>query len=305
MESIVRDIKREFTQGNKITRLIIINIFVFVLLGLFKVFFRFAGSVEGGWFMTIKRYITMSDSLIFDITHPWVFITSIFVHFSMWHLLWNMLFLYWFGKIVGDLAGDKHVYPLYFYGGILGGVAFLLTANLLGYVDGGNTFAYGASGAVMAFVIAAATLSPDYMMHLILIGAVRLKYIALAVLIMDVLALGSDINTGGHFAHLGGAFMGWFYVYALRNGINLVPDWLKVTVEKKPTRNYPRRGTKVETVIRSIKTPKKRAGKKSDVKNKPNNQSEVDRILDKINKTGIDSLTDIEKETLYRASNKK
>ena len=305
MQSIINDIKREFTFGNKITRLILINVIVFVGLSLFKVFFRFAGSDAGSLFADVMRYLSLSDSFVFNITHPWVFITSIFLHIDFWHILWNMLFLYWFGKVVGDLAGDKHVYPIYFYGGIAGGLAFILTAGLFGYIQAESAIAYGASGAVMAFVLAAGVLAPDYIFHLILIGPVRLKYIVMVVVLLDIIGLGNNINTGGHFAHLGGAAMGWFYIWSLRNGINLVPDWLMVMTVKQEKQPKKGRIIKMERVISSIKKSSSGSSNTDEDKVMTDSEKEVDRILDKINKSGIDSLTDVEKETLYRASNKK
>ncbi len=307
MSSIIDDIRREFESGNNITRLILVNVAIWVVISLLHVFANFPGSDGGGtWFDSIWRYITLSDDWIFNLTHPWVFLTHMFLHVGFWHIVWNMLFLYWFGRRVGDLIGDKHILPIYFYGGFAGALALLLTSSVLGYIpEGSIVFAHGASAAVMAFVVAAGVLSPESYMHLILIGPVKLKYIVFAIVLLDILSLGSNVNTGGHFGHLGGALMGWFYIYALRNGMNLAPD----------LSSDPRKGQAKIRVLsdhsassKKRNTPSKSFKRYFNVKEDQsealirNIDDEIDRILDKIREHGIESLTDDEQATLDQAS---
>jgi len=306
MKSIFDDVRREFEIGNHITRLILINVAVFVVMSLLKVFTNFSGAGGDSWFNVIWKYVTLSNDWIFNLTHPWVFVTHMFLHIGFWHILWNMLFLYWFGRRVGDLIGDRHIVPLYFYGGLTCAIAFMLSASVLGYIpDGQWVMAHGASGAAMAFVVAAAVLSPDSYMHLILIGPVKLKYISFALVFLDIIALGSDYNTGGHFGHLGGAAMGWFYIYALRNGWNLAPTFTITRDEKKTNirvmSDYPTPSKRQHAPTKSFKKYFTKTDEGSDAIIR-NIDEEVDRILDKIREKGMDSLTDKEKETLQNAS---
>ena len=310
MTSILDDIKREFESGNYITRLILVNLIVFVSISLLRVFANFPGADGSSWFETLWRYITLSNDWSFNLTRPWVFVTHMFLHIGFWHILWNMLFLYWFGRRVGDLIGDKHIVPLYFYGGFAGALTLLLTASSLGYIPEGTTFyAHGASAAVMAFVVASAVLAPDSYMNLILIGPVKLKYVAFAIVLLDILALGSDMNTGGHFGHLGGAAMGWFYIYALRNGMNLAPDLSSRQKSKSAkihvlsdhaSRSRSKRRTTPTTSL------KKYFSSKEDQHEAVmrNIDEEIDRILEKIKEKGIESLTAEEKSILDQASKK-
>jgi membrane associated rhomboid family serine protease len=310
MRSIIEDVKREFETGNNITRLILINVIVFVVISLLKVFANFPGSSGGStWYDFIWRNLTLSSDWVFNLTHPWVFITHMFLHVGLWHIIWNMLFLYWFGRRVGDLISDKHIYPIYFYGGIAGAIALLLSASAFGYLSASaEVFAHGASAAVMAFVVAAAVLNPESYMHLILIGPVKIKYVAFAIVFLDIIALGSNVNTGGHFGHLGGAAMGWFYIYALRNGWNLAPDFNssqetsgQATIRMLSDHPSSASTKKRHSPSKSFKNYFTGKEDSSDAVIR-NIDDEVDRILDKIRSQGIDSLTENEKATLKHAS---
>ena len=223
-----------------------------------------------------------------------------------WHILWNMLIFYWFGRIVGDLIGNQRIWPLYLLGGVFGAITFFIAYNLLPVGNGGPHFMLGASGAVMALVVAAGVLSPDYIMRLLFLGDVKLKYIVGAILFLDLIGVAGDINTGGHFAHLGGALMGWLFVLRLREGadwsgpINRVTDGIgnffgrmfggqssiKVENESKGQKNYRNR----------------RSNRRGNRATDASHQERVDAILDKIRASGYDSLTDEEKEFLFNAS---
>ncbi len=311
VSSILDDIKREFTTGNRITRLILINVGVFVSIGLVKVFTHFPGA-EGNvsMFSTILDYITLNKDWIFNFTHPWVFMSHMFLHIGLWHLVWNMILLYIFGRRVGDLIGDKHVYPLYIYGGLASAIILLLSISSFGYVSAEHAIhAHGASGAVMAFVVALGIINPDGVINLILLGPVRIKYIVATLVLLNILSLGSDPNTGGIFGHLGGAAMGWFYIYALRNGWNLSPEIPSFKSDQDPKikvmSDYPRpSAAKKTTPSKSFRQYFTSKDEQSEAVVR-NIEEEVDRILDKIIQSGKDSLTDEERETLQRASKDK
>lgn len=303
--SIVQDIKDEFNRGNAVTRLVIANIAIFVIVNLVRVFtYGWAPEVYG----TIEKYLALHADPVWDLIHPWTFITSLFMHVGFWHILWNMLFLFWFGRIVSDLIGDDKIMPIYFLGGLAGGIIFIISAQFSSFVHIGS-IAMGASAAIMALVVAAGALAPDYNMRLILIGNVKLKYIVLVLVLLDVIGTVGMSNTGGHFAHLGGAAMGWIYVLGLHNGrdigkpIENIIEYIRrqwYAIFSRRPRTRPRKSQskihvlhRQEDVSRSITIESE---EEIDL------QEEVDRILDKIRKSGYESLSDVEKETLFKAS---
>ena len=295
-KSIIDDVKRNFESGNMITRLIVVNVIIFIVLVLLRVFtFSFTTNTNSSIYTTlVHEYLATPGYWKELLVKPWTLFTSMFIHEGIWHLAWNMIVLYWFGRIVGDLLGDRKILPLYILGGIAGAVIFTLTFSLIYGFN--SSFAVGASAGVMAIVVAAGVTSPDYMIHLPLIGAVRLKYVVLFVIIMNLIGtMGS--KSGGAFAHLGGAILGGLYVTQLRNGrdigdwVNNVADWFVELFRREPK---PQSNLKV--VHRKNTPSKKKANRSVDL------QSEVDRILEKIKVKGFDQLSDEEKEILYKAS---
>ncbi|MCB0571489.1 MAG: rhomboid family intramembrane serine protease [Phaeodactylibacter sp.] len=317
-QSIWDDVKREFGYGNMVTRIIIINVAVFVVIHLvnFGIFLYYGGSPEKSYpvFQHFLHLFCMSSDWRFLLTHPWGLFTSMFLHEGFWHILWNMLFLYWFGRIVGDFIGNQRVLPIYLLGGLAGAVLFFISANLLNY-GGGSVFALGASAGVMAIVVAAGAISPDYLMRLILLGDVKLKYIVGVLVLLDVIGIGNNINTGGHFAHLGGAFFGWLFIYQLRNGAdwalpaNNILDGIARFFRRLFTGELQRQGPKVayrnpsrERVQRERESRRGKAA--SDNSPYHSHQEQLDAILDKIKESGYESLSEEEKEFLFNASKK-
>lgn len=291
-----------------VTRLIIINVIAFVIINLVHLAFNLPGndgSSGSTMYTDILHFFCMSSDAWHVLTHPWVLITSIFLHEGFTHILFNMLFLYWFGRIVSDLIGNHRILPLYILGGIAGGIVYFITAYLLPYGAGGPTYALGASAGVMAIVVASGVLAPEYQMNLLLIGPVKLKYIVAVLVFLDLIGTSVNTNTGGAFAHLGGAAFGYFFVLQLRAGndmslpFNNFIDW--ITGLFKPT--------KKKEKPRKVKAVFKNKGKifgnaVTDKKVDLSHQEQIDSILEKIKKTGYDSLTDEEKEFLFRASKK-
>ncbi len=287
LESILEDIKAQFRYGNKIVQIILVNFFIFLGIIIIRAFSP-AGS---GFFQEFLSWIALPSGLLSVLQKPWTIVTHMFVHQGLWHIGWNMLMLYWFGKIVGDLIGDKKIVPLYIAGGLFGAIFFLLFAPLLS----ASGIAYGASAAVMAFVVAAGFLAPEYNMRLILLGDVKLKWIAAALVLIDLVMLSEANNPGGRIAHLGGAIFGGLYIYLLQQGTDLL------SIFPSPnSKNFqrPKRKTKMK-VVHSVQDKNVSTHKS---KRSEDLQSEVDRILDKINASGYESLSAEDKEVLFRAS---
>ena len=322
--SIWDDLKREFSTGNMITRLIIINVAVFVFINIVKIGFALThlgvSPIQNG-FSDFLHWFCMSSDGWYLLTHPWIAITNMFLHEGFFHILWNMLFLFWFGKIVGGFIGDHHVLPLYLLSGLVGGLAFYLSDNL---IYGDTNFALGASGAVNGIIVASAIIAPDYIMRLLFIGNVKLKYIVAALIFMDMISIANVSNTGGHFAHLGGALFGWFYIYQLRSGgvdlsqpVNNILNTFQSFFQnifgfftgKKNKLRVEYKNPKATSTQQSSSSRSTRGGfrskgnAKSDSQNIPH-QEKLDAILDKIKQKGYESLTAEEKEFLFNASKK-
>lgn len=300
----MEDAKREYRRGNMVTRLVMLNVAVFVFVNILKIVLRAYYGFETNQMQgydDVINFLMISSDMWHNLTHPWVFITSIFLHEGFMHILFNMLFLYWFGAIVGDLVGDRHILPLYLLGGLIGGVAFIGSAILLNYGGGDPVYALGASGAVMSIVVASAVIAPEYEMNLLLIGRVKLKYIVMVLVFLDMISVANNTNTGGHFAHLGGVFFGWLYVQQLRTGNDL----------SVPVNNF---FSSIKSFFGGLRKPKgphvvyrnksaKRPHASSDTHDL-SHQEKLDSILEKIKKAGYDSLTEEEKEFLFKASKK-
>lgn len=308
LQSIWEDVKREFNYGNMVTRIIIVNVVIFILINITNLLLKISGGWEAsGTFVRVIDFLSMSSDWRFVLTHPWVIFTHMFLHVDFWHLLWNMLYLYWFGRIVGDFIGNQRVLPIYLLGGLAGAILFFLSANFLLYAAGKAT-ALGASGAVMAMVVAAGAISPDYIVRLLFLGDVKLKYIVFVLVLLDLIALAGDMNTGGHFAHLGGAAMGWIFVRQLREG----RDWalpINTLFDRiyRPFRRQPRAPRQPHMAYKNPNRTRTANTRKTTTTSDPedlSHQDKLDAILDKIKQHGYESLSEQEKEFLFNASKK-
>lgn len=308
--SIWKDVKQEFNYGNMVSRLIIINAAIFVSINILRIIlFGANGARPNPLFDVIVEYLSVNADGWKIILRPWTLITHMFLHVDFFHILANMIFLYWFGRIVGDFIGNQRILPLYFMGGMVGAAVYFIMVNLLQY---GGSYALGASAAVMALVTAAGTIAPDYIMRLLFIGDVKLKYIVAVLVFLDLISIANSVNTGGHFAHLGGAVFGWLCIVQLQRGhdwtqplstlFNRIARWWDTQVNGY---EKPKRGPKV-----AYRNPKanRASDSASDTSRKPaatssrNHQEQLDAILDKIKRSGYDSLTAEEKAFLFNAS---
>jgi membrane associated rhomboid family serine protease len=303
--NLVNEIKNSFRNGNILYRLIFINIAVFVILGVWFVILRlFTPGVTLDYLrMTFdNRFVhyLMIPSLPSELlSKPWTIVTYMFTQTNLWHVLFNMLVLYWFGKIFLQYLSGNQLLSTYLLGGIFGAFLYIIFINafpgLRGYL-GGNML--GASAAVMAIVVAISFYVPNYTIHMLFIGPVRLKYLAAGFILIDILLIASD-NAGGNIAHLGGALYGFLFIYRLKKGQE-TGAWVSSIVNKTAT--LFKRKPKLNVAYR------KPTGKISDEeynRGKIQQQKEIDRILDKIAKGGYESLSKSEKETLFKMSDKK
>ena len=292
LKSIAEDLKRNFKGGNVLIKIILINIIVFLLIAIIRSFSP--GGPGNSFYQELISQLAIPAEPLKLLTRPWTIFTHMFVHEGFWHIFWNLLILYWFGQITGDLLGDKKILPVYFYGGLSGAIAFFVFCQIY---NPGHTMALGASAAVMAIVLAAAVTSPDYRMHLILIGPVAIKYLALALVLIDLLSVANSPNSGGHVAHLGGAFFGAYFVHLLRNGTDLSAGFNNFNEKLKDHfRANPKKSKKSPLTVSHRRTDKE--------KGSMDHQEKLDQILDKIKQKGYESLNEEEKEFLFQASKK-
>jgi membrane associated rhomboid family serine protease len=229
------------------------------------------------------EYLNLPAYLPRLLDHFWTPVTYMFMHAGFFHILFNMLWLYWMGQIFEEYLGNKRTIGLYILGGLTGALFFVLAYNFLPAFSGvvaGSTVV-GASASVMAIIIATATLLPDYSISLMFIGPVKLKWIAIFYVLIDFLSIAGP-NAGGEIAHLGGALFGFIYIKQLQRG----HDWIGAI-------------NKIFKPQSKMKVAAKNSERNSSSKPR---QEEIDRILDKISQAGYDSLNKQEKEILFRAS---
>ena len=299
-KSILTDIKNEFRKDNMINKLIMINIGVYLFVNILGVIlFMFKGQV--GALSPILNWISVPASIKQLAVQPWSIVTYMFLHEGFFHILFNMLWLFWIGRILQEYIGKKKIFPIYFWGGIVGALLYILLYNIIPVFRPSVpfSFALGASAGVMAVIIATATLLPDYSIRMLFIGNVKLKWLALVFVVIDIISIPKG-NAGGHIAHLGGAMLGFFFIKQLQagndwsKGINVLLDGLSnIFTGKRKTLTF-EKSSKTKATYNRPKRQKKDAI----------SQDQIDSILDKISRSGYDSLTKEEKEYLFKASNK-
>jgi len=285
---IIDDFKSAWSKDdNGLVKIILINVIVFVSISILEVFITLSGG--GVIFKTFINNLMLPASFTTFILQPWSLISYFFLHLSFGHILWNMLFLYWFGKIIHDNIGNNAVISLYVLGGIVGGLSYMALFNIIPFYGDrvSDSLMLGASAGVFSIVAGSATLLPNYTFYLLFLGPIRIKYIALFYILLSFLDV-TGSNAGGEIAHLGGALIGYLFIRQLQNGINMGDGVIKI-INLFNTKPY----SKAE------KKEQKREEQKSDI-----SQDEIDKILDKISDSGYSSLSKKEKEKLFNASKK-
>jgi len=285
------DIKFQFKTGNILMQLIYVNGAVFLLMMVLRVLFYLTGSIDT--YHIVSHYLTLPASPKLLLFRPWTILTHMFVHDGFLHILFNMMWLYFGGTLFLTFHDSKKLLSTYVLGGLSGALLFILAINLLPIFNDSIAFAVGASAAVLAIVVAVATTAPNYVVRLVLIGPVKLKYIAIVSVLLDVMLIPQG-NAGGHIAHLGGAFFGFIFASQLKRGNDLTVDFLKPIFWVRD--KIPTGGNRIKVVHSK---PKSRYEYNED---KVNKQEQIDAILDKIKRSGYDSLSKKEKEILFKAS---
>jgi len=293
--SIWDEIGKTFRTGSSLTRLIYLNIAVFLLISV--------GSIIGyllnnqALSLKILNLFSVPSSVKAFILRPWTLITYMFTHKDILHILFNMLWLYWFGTIFLEYLDQKKLVSVYLLGGITGAIVYIISFNIFPVFDQvvSESVAIGASASVLAIVVAIALYVPDYSVNLILLGRVKIKWIALVIFILTSV-MDFSVNSGGKLAHIGGAGFGYLYTANLRRGRDLGKG-INKTIDFLATLFKPRKKMRV--------TYKKRTTDYDYIKARVDHQEQINKILDKISKGGYDSLTKEEKDLLFSESQKK
>lgn len=287
--NIIDSVKAFFNQKSALSRLMLINISIWIVCLFISVF---------TWLFNISdiSFVTKLFAVPADISSlaekPWTIFTYMFLQEEFWHLFFNMLMLYYGGQIFLQFFSQKQLLLTYIFGGLVGALFFILAFNAFPVFEDTKTYAFalGSSASVLSILIAAATYQPEYRLNLFLLGQVKMKWIAIIFVVIDLLSIPKG-NSGGHIAHLGGALWGFLYAYLLKNDFDfylIFKRKARIKVKTRNAHNYQQRP----------KTDEQYNAERAQ------EQEETDKILEKIAKNGYSSLSEKEKEFLFRQSKK-
>ncbi len=295
--NLLDNIKQTFRQGNSLTKLIYINAAFFVVLKLLIIILQLF-NISGSF---ILPYLAIPADLTQLLYRAWTPLTYMFLHEGIMHFLFNMLTLFWFGKIFLMYFSEKQLVGLYLVGGLVAALFYVLAFNLFPFYAASLPYSIllGASGSIMAIIVASAIQSPNLEMQLLLLGGVKLKFIALVVVLTSLFGM-TSANAGGEVAHLGGALAGYLFIVSLRQGkditkgLNRILDTISDLFKPRKLKVKP--------------NPNRQGKPMSDADYnafKARKIAEIDRILDKIKTSGYQSLSAEEKKQLFEQGNKK
>jgi len=295
----LEDIKSFFKQKSLLSRLILINVAIFLFVNIINLFlwlFQINTNSETG-LTPIVEWFAVPSNLELLLGKPWTLLTYMFLQENFFHLFFNMLVLYFSGQIFQEYLNHRKLLGMYMWGGISGGLLYVISYNYFPVFERAvmSSVALGASASVLAILVAIATYVPNYYVQLIIFGRIRLKYLAIILVVIDLISIQGG-NPGGHIAHIGGAIWGFLYIILLKKGFDLnklfsFSAFKSIRGPKKSytNPNYGKRPVSDEDYNR-------RSASK---------QKEIDHILEKISKSGYASLSKAEKEKLFKMGNKK
>lgn len=282
--SIIKDLLEVFKTKNYLYQIIIVNALVFVILNITMAI------APADSYDSIIRFFGLSADIGQYYWRLWTLFTYMFTHIGLRHVFFNMFLLYFIGRVFSDLYGSQRLLEGFIYGGIVGGLLYIISALILPNVST-DSYLIGASGGVMAVIVATGFLQPNYQVFFFTFR-VPMKYVVLVAFILSSV-LYIDQNTGGKVAHLGGALYGYLFAYYLPRGLDLNS---KITKLFTGLKNIFQGKPKIKVVHKNKGYQQSKPNQKS--------QAEVDKILDKIAKYGYDNLTQEEKDYLFKFSKK-
>jgi membrane associated rhomboid family serine protease len=287
---IISTLKYRWATGSMLLRIIFVNIAVFLVLHIATLIMMMFGLDAD----VALRYIEFPSSPAVWLYTPWTIITYMFAQYDFFHLLFNMLWLYWFGEIFLLADTSKRLLSLYIYGGICGALLFMLCYNITGAFG----FLIGSSAAVIAIVTATAIRHPDYRVGLLFLGDISLKWLAIITIAIDFLSIGGS-NAGGHIAHIGGAIIGAVYAVSQKKGHDITKPF-NSTIDA------------IVNLCRGISFKRKHKAKAPQNEQKSahsaginkTDEKRLDEILDKVKRSGYGALSAEEKRQLFDVSNR-
>ncbi len=295
--NIWKDLQSKFRHGDIVLRLILINLGVFVILNIYLTIYYF---LDAPYTVHLGKDLTLSSSSNGDVLvhRPWSVLTHMFTHEDLGHVLFNMLALYFMGGLLWKLLGKKTVLTAYFLGGLSGFLLFVIAFNTVDRLQtGGIHYIMGASASVMGIALTAAAYAPKMSIRLFGVLEIKLIWLGLSLLLIDLFSIRYGVNSGGHIAHIGGAAFGYFYGWNLRSGKNMF-KWFETFMERLS--NLFSRNKKMRVTVNHTRPKSDEAYNQE----KKLRQDRIDFILDKIGKSGYESLSKEEKEFLFRHSQK-
>lgn len=299
----LEEFKSFFRQGSILSVLILANVAIWILIQLLKVILFFYNNPDSAAANTLVLHaLAIPASVPALVARPWTLATYMFLHLDIWHLVFNMVWLYWFGRIFLEFLSSKQLVLVYIFGGLTGALTYVLAFNLFPVFYGivPVSYALGASASVMAIVTAISFYVPNYTLQLFLFGKIRILYMAIILFVFDFFMIPSG-NAGGHLAHIGGALFGIL--------ISQIFHFTKNSYQAEQSSTFFNNfKEKFQKKQNSYQTPPDYSRPVSDDeynRKKKESQQKVDAILEKISKGGYDSLTREEKEFLFKTSNKR
>lgn len=290
-QSIGNDVRNAFRYNNSMLILIIWNVGVFLLLLAIRLILMMSGKEPVFFDTYIGKWIEFPMNALRLIKVPYAIITYQFIHYSPFHLLFNMLVLYWFAQILENVLTNKYTIALYISGGIVGALLALFFYSVVPNLNAAHSL-LGASAGIAAILAAAATISPHAEIHLLFIGRIEVRFVALFFIIINLAAVAAFNNVGGSIAHLGGVVWGYLFVKQIQQGTDLTSpiQWIM----QWPKRNKKQNKNTVQNNSSTWAKPANNA-----------TQKKLDAILDKIHISGYDSLSKEEKDFLFTYSKDK
>ena len=295
MADIIDKLKLKYKLGSVLTRFIYINLAFFVIIKIVSIFFTLFNIYQ----LDLITLLGVPSGFNQLLHRFWTPFTYMFVHEQILHILFNMLWLYWFGKIFMEYFTGRVFGSLYVLGGLAGALLYILAYNYVPYfVSLDRSWMIGASASVMAIVMGAAFYRPDVKINLLLLGQIKIVYIAIAAFVIDFLSLGNGVNEGGHVAHIGGAIIGYIFAMQYKKGRDITA-WVGKLIDWFVNITKPRKKKS------KLKVQYQRNENDMDYNlRKKKEQESIDAILDKLKKTGYNGLSEDEKKRLFDASKK-
>lgn len=291
--SILDDLKTEYRMGGVVQRLIFWNVGLFLIpLVLFSILNLSMDTSAFDWRSGANDWFSLSANPADLLWKPWSILGYSFLHQGVLHILFNMMMLFFAGRLFLTFFTQKQLFGLYALSAIFAALVYIAGYSI--FAPTVSSKMVGASAAIMAILIATATYAPYYQIRLLLIGTVKLWHLAIVLVALDLIYAAAE-NTGGHVAHLAGALFGFVYIRLLQNGTDLSKG-VSIFLDFFANLFKPKKATPFKKVHRNTASKPRAAAKPV----KDLTQKQIDDILDKISKSGYDSLTKEEKEFLFK-----